>query len=68
MEDYIGKRVILLVDRPMSGNALKGDIGEIVGFGKINFPRHKGYSYSNYLKDKDITWKLYEEEPIYEIY
>ena len=37
MENYIGKRVILLVDRPMSGNALKGDIGEIVGFGKINF-------------------------------
>ena len=68
MENYIGKRVILLVDRPIGGNAFKGDIGQIISKGTINFPRHKGYSYSNYLRDKDITWKLYDEEPIYEIY
>jgi len=68
MENYIGKKIILLVDKPVGGNVKKGDIGIMIRDRVINFPNHKCYSYSNWKKDLGKTLEFYNEEPNYEIY
>ena len=68
MENYIGKKIILLVDKPVGGNVKKGDIGIMIRDGVINFPKHRWYSYLNWKLNLGKTLEFYNEEPNYEIY
>jgi hypothetical protein len=47
--NQVGRYIKALIDRPNGGDVKKGEIGQIIGIGSVDFPSQKDYCISNTL-------------------